>query len=153
MRYDYYRDANIALEAFKAGQYDFRAESSAKAWAIGYASPALTSGLFKKEQIKHEIPQGMQAYVFNTRRAIFKDARVRRAAADCRVGAPVAEEGVRVELVVAEEVVGGAAELPRNEIWTSSIGLETEGIAAGGHGPLANLRHVRRGTTAGSQSG
>jgi microcin C transport system substrate-binding protein len=79
MRYDYYRDANIALEAFKAGQYDFRGESSAKAWATGYASPAFTSGLFKKEQIKHEIPQGMQAYVFNTRRAIFKDARVRQA--------------------------------------------------------------------------
>ena len=78
-RFDYYRDGNIALEAFKAGQYDFRAENSAKAWATGYAGPALARGLIKKEEIKHEIPQGMQGYIFNTRRPLFQDPAVRQA--------------------------------------------------------------------------
>jgi len=54
IRYDYYRDRTIALEAFKAGQYDFRQESSSKAWATGYDSPALRSGLIKKEQIAND---------------------------------------------------------------------------------------------------
>src|SRR5207248_3314984 len=49
IRYDYFRDGSIALEAFKAGQYDFRVENAAKQWAVGYASPALAAGLFKKE--------------------------------------------------------------------------------------------------------
>ena len=79
IRYDYYRDATVALEAFKAGQYDFRPENAAKAWATGYASPALSAGLIKKEEIKNEVPTGMQGYVFNTRRPIFADARVRQA--------------------------------------------------------------------------
>jgi microcin C transport system substrate-binding protein len=79
IRYDYYRDGSIALEAFKAGQYDFRAENAAKQWATGYASPALAAGLFKKEEIKNELPTGMQGYVFNTRRPIFADRRVREA--------------------------------------------------------------------------
>jgi microcin C transport system substrate-binding protein len=79
LRYDYYRDSGIALEAFKAGQYDFRVENSSKAWATGYASPALSAGLFKKEEIRNELPTGMQGYVFNTRRPLFRDRRVRQA--------------------------------------------------------------------------
>ncbi len=79
IRYDYYRDGSIALEAFKAGQYDFRVENAAKQWATGYASPALAAGLFKKEEIKNELPTGMQGYVFNTRRPLFADRRVREA--------------------------------------------------------------------------
>ena len=79
LRYDYYRDGSIALEAFKAGQYDIRVENSAKAWATGYASPALSAGLFKKEEIPNELPTGMQGYVFNTRRPLFRDRRVREA--------------------------------------------------------------------------
>ena len=46
MRYDYYRDATVALEAFKSGEYDFRAENAAKDWATGYDSPSLRQGLF-----------------------------------------------------------------------------------------------------------
>src|SRR5437867_2045340 len=42
IRYDYYRDSTVALEAFKAGQYDFRQENSAKNWATAYAIPAFT---------------------------------------------------------------------------------------------------------------
>jgi microcin C transport system substrate-binding protein len=79
IRYDYYRDSTVALEAFKAGQYDFRQENAAKSWATGYAGPALAAGLIRKEEIRNEVPTGMQGYVFNTRRPIFRDPRVREA--------------------------------------------------------------------------
>ena len=79
IRYDYYRDASVALEAFKAGQYDIRQENVAKNWATGYTSPALSAGLFKMQRIKNQVPEGMQAFAFNTRRPIFKDPRVREA--------------------------------------------------------------------------
>jgi len=79
MRYDYYRDSTIALEAFKAGQYDVRRETSSKEWATGYESPALRQGLIKKEEIPNELPSGMQGFGFNLRRPIFADPRVRQA--------------------------------------------------------------------------
>jgi microcin C transport system substrate-binding protein len=81
IRYDYYRDATIALEAFKAGQYDARVENSAKDWATGYDGPALGAGLIKKEQIPNQLPSGMQGFGFNLRRPIFQDPRVREALA------------------------------------------------------------------------
>ena len=79
IRYDVYRDATVTLEAFKAGRYDFRAENSAKNWATGYDFPALREGLAVKQEIPHARPTGMQAFVFNTRRAKFADSRVRQA--------------------------------------------------------------------------
>ena len=79
IRYDYYRDTTVALEAFKANQYDFREENMAKNWATGYDTSAVAAGLIKKEQIPNEVPTGMQAYVYNTRRPIFRDRRVREA--------------------------------------------------------------------------
>jgi microcin C transport system substrate-binding protein len=81
IRYDYYRDTTVALEAFKAGQYDFRAENVAKNWATAYTGPAVTRGLIKKEEIPNQLPTGMQAYVYNTRRPVFQDPRVRQALA------------------------------------------------------------------------
>ena len=78
IRYDYYRDTTVALEAFKAGEYDFRQENVAKNWATAYAIPAVTQGLVKREEIPNDVPTGMQAFVFNTRRPIFQDRRVRR---------------------------------------------------------------------------
>jgi microcin C transport system substrate-binding protein len=81
IRHDYYRDGTVALEAFKAGEYDFRIENVAKNWATGYDSPALRHGLIKKENIPHEQPTGMQGFVYNTRREPFKDPRVRQALA------------------------------------------------------------------------
>lgn len=81
MRYDYYRDATVALEAFRKGNYDFRQENSSKDWATGYDSPAKRAGLYKTEEIPNEIPTGMQGFVFNIRRDIFKDPRVRHALA------------------------------------------------------------------------
>ncbi len=81
IRYDYYRDATVALEAFKAGEYDFRVENVAKNWATGYNSPALKNGLIKQQTIPHQQSTGMQGFVFNTRREFFKDPRVRQALA------------------------------------------------------------------------
>jgi microcin C transport system substrate-binding protein len=81
LRYDYYRDDTVALEAFKTGAYDFRLESSAKHWATGYDVAAVREGRIRKEQIPNQIPTGMQGFVYNTRRAVFRDARVREALA------------------------------------------------------------------------
>ncbi|HKS89909.1 MAG TPA: extracellular solute-binding protein [Stellaceae bacterium] len=81
IRYDYYRDGTIALEGLKAGQYDIRIENSSKAWATGYDSPALRDGLLKKEEIKNDLPSGMQGFGYNLRRPLFQDPRVREALA------------------------------------------------------------------------
>ncbi len=79
LRYDYYRDVVVALEAFKAGAYDLRPENSAKQWATGYDFPALTKGQVKKETFSRQLPAGMQGFAFNLRRPLFQDARVRQA--------------------------------------------------------------------------
>lgn len=79
VRIDMYRDSTVALEAFKAHQYDFRNENSAKEWATGYDFPARQAGLVVTEAIPHKRPTGMQAFVFNTRRPLFADPRVREA--------------------------------------------------------------------------
>jgi microcin C transport system substrate-binding protein len=79
IRYDYYRDDTIALEAFKSGEYDFRSEADIEKWTTQYTGPAFTSGRLVKEEIPHEIPRAMTAYVFNTEQPLFKDRRVRMA--------------------------------------------------------------------------
>lgn len=77
--YDYYRDLTVTLEAFKAGEYDFRQEYNSKQWATGYTGPAVNAGMIRTESVPHKLSQGMQAFVFNTRRAIFADPLVRQA--------------------------------------------------------------------------
>ncbi len=81
IRYDYYRDPTVALEAFKAGDYEVRQENSAKAWATGYDCPALRQGLIKKIVIPNQLPSPMQGFGYNLRRPIFHDPRVREALA------------------------------------------------------------------------
>ena len=81
VRHDYYRDGTVSVEAFKAGEYDFRAENSSKNWAAAYDFPALRQGLVKKEEVPHDRSTGMQGFAFNTRRPLFSDPRVRRALA------------------------------------------------------------------------
>jgi microcin C transport system substrate-binding protein len=81
IRIDMYRDSTVALEAFKAHQYDFRIENSAKEWATSYDFPARQAGLVVTEEIPHKRPTGMQAFIYNTRRPIFSDRRVREALA------------------------------------------------------------------------
>lgn len=79
IRYDMYRDENVALEALKAGEYDFRQEYIARNWAKAYDAPAVKDGRIVKRVIEHQIPQGMQAFIYNTRKAKFADRRVREA--------------------------------------------------------------------------
>ena len=81
LRYDYYRDADVAFEAFKGGAVDFRVENSSKNWATGYDTPAVKDGRIIRDEIKHQDPQGMQGMLFNTRRPIFRDRLVREALA------------------------------------------------------------------------
>ncbi|MCL9657211.1 extracellular solute-binding protein [Pseudomonas protegens] len=76
---DYYRDNTVALEALKAGQFDYWLEMSAKNWASAYNTPAVAQGRLIKEQIVNGNPTGMQGFVFNTRRPMFQDVRVRHA--------------------------------------------------------------------------
>ncbi len=79
IRFEYFRDPTVALEAFKADHADWRVENSAKNWATAYDFPAVK----EKRVILEEFPQRdrgmMRAFAFNTRRDKFKDARVRRA--------------------------------------------------------------------------
>lgn len=78
IRYDYYRDTGVAVEAFKAGAFDLRVENEAKKWVSAYNGFSEKNGLVKAE-FPHALPSGMQGFVFNTRRPLFRDARVRRA--------------------------------------------------------------------------
>ena len=76
---EYFRDATVALEAFKSGDYDFREENQAKRWANAYNFTARKKGNVKKESVKHQIPTGMQGFYINSRKEIFKDRIVRKA--------------------------------------------------------------------------
>lgn len=75
----YYRDQDVLFEAFKAGDHDFRTETLAKNWAKGYNIPAVQEGRMIKKETPNTLPQGMQMFVFNTRKPIFKDRKVREA--------------------------------------------------------------------------
>ncbi|WP_417547342.1 extracellular solute-binding protein [Marinobacter segnicrescens] len=81
LRYDYYSDETVSLESFKAGDYDFRVESSAKNWATAYTGDRFSTGQIVTEAIEHQRPAGMQAFIFNTRRGQFADPKVREAIA------------------------------------------------------------------------
>ncbi len=81
IHYDYYRDTTVALEAFKAGRFDYRSENASKLWATAYESPQVKAGKIIKEEIAHNRSAGMQGFVFNTRRDMFKDKNVRKALA------------------------------------------------------------------------
>ena len=77
--YKYYKDSTIALEAFKAGEFDFFFENYSKRWARSHNGPRYDSGEIKKTELAHKNNAGMQGFAFNTRRDKFKDVRVRRA--------------------------------------------------------------------------
>jgi len=79
IRIDYYRDSTVALEAFKAGQYDLRNENESKKWATEYDFPAVRDGRVLKRVFPNQRPTGMQAFAFNIRKPLFQDIRVRRA--------------------------------------------------------------------------
>ncbi|MBM3518986.1 MAG: ABC transporter substrate-binding protein, partial [Alphaproteobacteria bacterium] len=79
IRFDFFRDRDVAFEAFKAGGYDFREEFTSKTWATGYNTPAIRSGLIKRETLPDASPSGTQAFFINTRRPQLADVRVRHA--------------------------------------------------------------------------
>jgi len=79
IRYDYYRDPQVAFQAFKSGAVDFRRENSSKNWATSYDLPQIKNGLMKKEELPDANPFGFQGYGFNLRHPIFSDRRVRQA--------------------------------------------------------------------------
>jgi microcin C transport system substrate-binding protein len=77
--YKYYKDSTIALEAFKAGEFDFFFENYSKRWARSHNGPNYDSGDIKKTELTHKNNAGMQGFAFNLRQEKFKDVRVRRA--------------------------------------------------------------------------
>jgi len=79
MKYDYYKDGTVALEALKAGNVDLREENISKNWATGYDVPALDDGRLKKEMFEDENTQPMQGFIMNLRKPMFSDIRVRKA--------------------------------------------------------------------------
>jgi peptide/nickel transport system substrate-binding protein len=79
VRFDYYRDANAAFEAFKSGLADVRIEGDPVRWNTGYDFPAVTEGKITRERIEQKTPAPASGFVFNTRRKLFEDPRVREA--------------------------------------------------------------------------
>ena len=79
IRFDYFREANGYFEAFKRALYDFRVETEPLRWHEGYDFPAAKNGEVIRETIKTGLPQPTEYLVFNTRRPVFSDVRVRRA--------------------------------------------------------------------------
>ncbi len=79
VRFDYYRDANAAFEAFKSGLADVRIETDPTRWATGYDFPAVKDGKITLEKVEQKSPAPAAGFAFNTRRPIFADARVREA--------------------------------------------------------------------------
>jgi microcin C transport system substrate-binding protein len=79
LRFEVFRDATVAIEAFKADQIDWRLENSAKDWATAYDFPAVQDGRVVKEEFPIRSQGIMQAFAFNLRRERFRDPRVRRA--------------------------------------------------------------------------
>jgi peptide/nickel transport system substrate-binding protein len=79
IRLDFYRESNGQFEAFKRGLYDFRVEHEPLRWHDGYDFPAARNGELIRETIKTGMPQPSEFLVFNTRRPVFADIRVRQA--------------------------------------------------------------------------
>ena len=77
--YKYYKDNTVMLEALKAGEFDFKLVNHSKQWARDYVGEKFDSKKIFKKELKHHNNAGMQGFVFNTRRELFKDKRVRRA--------------------------------------------------------------------------
>ena len=79
LTYDYYKDSNVLLEAFKVGDYDYRREFNAQRWQTKYDFPAVDRGDVILHEMKNDRPTGMNALAMNSRREIFSNPRVREA--------------------------------------------------------------------------
>ena len=79
VRYEYYRDRDVAFEGFTSKSYLFREEFTSRIWATRYEFPAIRNGRVKRDIIPDDTPSGAQGWFFNTRRETFKDKRLREA--------------------------------------------------------------------------
>jgi len=79
VRYEFYRDREVAFQGFTARSYLFREEFTARVWATAYDFPAVRDGRIKREILPDDTPSGAQGWFINTRRDKFKDARIREA--------------------------------------------------------------------------
>ncbi|BDV34707.1 extracellular solute-binding protein [Methylocystis iwaonis] len=79
IKFEYFGDSNVAFEGFKAGAYTLRVEDTARLWATGYDFPAVREKRVLKETFQNNRIPGIQGWCFNTRRPMFKDARIREA--------------------------------------------------------------------------
>ena len=79
VRYEFYRDRDVAFEGFTGKNYLYREEFTARVWATRYDFPAVRDGRIKRETLPDETPSGAQGWFINTRRDKFKDPRVREA--------------------------------------------------------------------------
>ena len=82
LRYEYYRDRDVGFEGFTAKSYLFREEFTSRTWATRYDFPAVRDGRVKRDVIADDTPSGAQGWFINTRRAKFKDRRLREALID-----------------------------------------------------------------------
>lgn len=79
---DYYKDSDVMFQGFMGGDFDFRLENVARNWATAYDGvAAIQDGRMKKQAFKHSDPVGLQAFIFNMRKPVFSDVRVREAIA------------------------------------------------------------------------
>ncbi len=79
--FNYFRDQNVSLEAFFAGNFDIQQENIAKAWATSYNAPPVLDGRIIKKEISNTRPAGLQGWLYNTRRPLFADREIRKALA------------------------------------------------------------------------
>lgn len=83
MRFEYYRERQVAFEAFKAGAINYHEEYTSRIWAVGYDFPAAKDGRVIKDILHNGAPTGSQGWYLNTRREQFKDPRIREALGLC----------------------------------------------------------------------
>ncbi len=79
IEFKYYKDMTVALEAFKAGEYDFIHENHSKRWARDYNGPNFTNNSIIKNELAHQNNAGIQGFIFNLRKKVFKNKDVRKA--------------------------------------------------------------------------
>jgi microcin C transport system substrate-binding protein len=79
VRFDFYRDRDVAFEGFSGHAYLFREEFTSRIWNTRYDFPAITDGRIKREMLADDTPSGAQGWFINTRREKFRDPRIREA--------------------------------------------------------------------------
>ncbi|HEY2226680.1 MAG TPA: extracellular solute-binding protein [Xanthobacteraceae bacterium] len=79
LRFEFYRDRDVAFEGFTSRSYTFREEFTSRIWATRYDFPAIRDGRVKREELPDDTPSGAQGWFINTRREKFRDPRLRQA--------------------------------------------------------------------------